>query len=115
MNNLKNNVYLIGNLGKSPEMIKLQSGSIVTKFPLATNEVYNNNKGEKIETTQWHNCVAWGKTAEAINKWVKKGEKIATRGKIIYRNYEDKKGEVRYATEIVISDFEMMSSKDGGK
>ena len=112
MNNLKNSVLLIGNLGKDPEMKKLQNGSSVTNFSLATNETYNNSKGEKTTTTQWHNCVAWGKTAEIINKWLKKGEKIAAQGKITYRNYEDKNGQVRYLTEIVVHEIEMLSPKE---
>lgn len=111
MNNIKNSVLLIGNLGKDPELKKLDNGNSVVKFSLATNESYKNNKGDKVKTTQWHNCVAWGKTAELINTLLKKGKEIAARGKISYTNYEDKNGQVRYSTEIVINEFHMLGTK----
>ena len=64
MNNLKNKVQLIGNLGNAPEIINLESGKKLAKFAIATNESYKNAKGETVKETQWHNLVAWGKTAE---------------------------------------------------
>ncbi|MCB0651267.1 MAG: single-stranded DNA-binding protein [Saprospiraceae bacterium] len=108
---MKNSVLLIGNLGKDPELKKLEGGNSVARFSLATNETFKNNKGEKVTTTQWHNCVLWGKTAELANTWLKKGKEIAARGKITYSNYEDKNGQVRYTTEIVVNEFTMLGAK----
>ena len=89
MNTLKNKVQLIGNLGSNPEIINLESGKTLAKFTLATNENFKNSEGEKQTDTQWHNIVAWGKTAEIIEKYVHKGKEIALEGKLTHRRYED--------------------------
>ena len=70
MNTLRNKVQLIGNLGNDPEIITLESGKKLAKFSIATNESYKNSLGEKITDTQWHNVVAWNKTAEIIEKYL---------------------------------------------
>ncbi|OEK09460.1 single-stranded DNA-binding protein [Flavivirga aquatica] len=108
MNTLRNKVQLIGNLGNDPEIINLESGKILAKFNIATNENYTNNKGEKITDTQWHNIVAWGKTAEIIEKYVAKGKEVAIEGKLTTRSWEDKDGMKRYTTEIVCSELLML-------
>lgn len=105
MNALRNKVQLIGNLGNDPEIINLDSGKKLAKFTVATNESYKNDAGEKITDTQWHHVVAWGKTAEIIEKYVTKGKEVAVEGKLTHRSYEDKTGEKRYATEVVVSDL----------
>jgi single-strand DNA-binding protein len=105
MNTLRNKVQLIGNLGNDPEIINLESGKTLAKFSIATNESYTNNKGEKITDTQWHNVVAWGKTAQIIEKYVTKGKEIAIEGKLTNRSYETKEGEKRYITEVVCSEL----------
>lgn len=105
MNALRNKVQLIGNLGNDPEMMTLDSGKKRAKFTLATNETYKNDKGEKITDTQWHTVIAWGKTAEIIEKYVTKGKEIALEGKLVHRSYEDKHGEKKYLTEVVINDL----------
>ena len=92
MKNLRNKVQLIGNLGKDPEVKQLESGKILAKLSLATSENYKNADGEKVTDTQWHNLVAWGKTAQIAEKYLKKGNKIAIEGKLINRSYEDKEG-----------------------
>ena len=69
MNTLRNKVQLIGNLGNDPEIVNLESGKTLAKFAIATNENYKNAEGEKVTDTQWHNVVAWGKTAEIIEKY----------------------------------------------
>ena len=107
MNTLKNKVQLIGNLGSDPEIINLESGKTLAKFTLATNENFKNSEGEKQTDTQWHNIVAWGKTAEIIEKYVHKGKEIALEGKLTYRRYEDKDGIERHKTEIVCSEILM--------
>ena len=111
MNNLKNKVQLIGNLGMNPEIKNLDSGKKLAKFSIATNESYKNAKGDKIEDTQWHNLIAWGKTAEIIEKYVKKGNEIAVEGKLVNRNYDDKDGNKRYVTEVLVSEILMLGSK----
>ena len=111
MNTLRNKVQLIGNLGQNPEVKELNGGKKVAKFSLATNETYRNKAGEKITDTQWHNLVAWGKTAEVIEKYLKKGSEVAVEGKLLNRNYTDKEGVKRYVTEIQVSDLLMLGGK----
>jgi single-strand DNA-binding protein len=109
MNALRNKVQLIGRLGQEPEIVNLESGKKLVKFSLATNENYTNAKGEKVENTEWHNIVAWGKTAEIIEKYVNKGQEIAIEGRLTSRAYEDKEGIKRYITEVVCSEMLMLS------
>jgi single-strand DNA-binding protein len=108
MKDLRNRVQLIGNIGMEPEVKKIEGGSTLTKFSLATTQTYQNAKGEKVKDTQWHNLVIWGKLAETAGKYLKKGSQIAAEGKIVYRTYESKEGQTKYITEIVVSDFMMM-------
>ena len=72
---------------------------------IATNDYYTNNKGEKIKQTEWHNLVAWGKTAEMMAESLTKGNEIAIQGKLTSRSYEDKDGVTRYITEILVNEF----------
>ena len=112
MNNLKNKVQLIGNLGMNPEIKTLESGKKLAKFSIATNESYKNAKGEKIEDTQWHNLIAWGKTADIIEKYLEKGNEVAIEGKLTNRSYDDKEGNKRYITEIVVNEILMLGGKN---
>jgi single-strand DNA-binding protein len=82
----------------------MESGKKLAKFSIATNETYKNNKGEKVTDTQWHNVVAWGKTAELIENYVPKGKEIGVEGKLTSRSYEDKEGNKRYITEVVCNE-----------
>lgn len=111
MTTLKNNVQLIGRLGNDPELRSFESGKKMATFSMATNETYFNNKGEKVTDTQWHNIVAWGKKADIIEEYLKKGSEIAMHGKLVNRKY-DKDGETRYITEISLSELLMMDRKD---
>jgi single-strand DNA-binding protein len=101
MSTLRNTVQLIGHVGNEPEIVNLESGKKLAKFSIATNESYKNAKGEKITDTQWHNIVAWGKTAELIENYVPKGKEVGIEGKLTSRSYEDKEGVKRYITEVV--------------
>ena len=112
MNTLRNKVQLIGNLGQNPEVKELNGGKKVAKFSLATNETYRNKAGEKVTDTQWHNLVAWGKTAEIIEKYLKKGSEVAVEGKLLNRNYTDKEGVKRYVAEIQVSELLMLGGKN---
>ena len=111
MNTLKNKVQLIGNLGQNPEIVNLESDKKLVKFSLATNDTYKNAQGEKVQDTQWHNLVAWGKTAEIIEKYVQKGNEIAVEGKLTSRSYDDKDGNRRFITEIVVNELLMLGNK----
>ncbi len=108
MSTLKNKVQLIGHVGNDPEIKTFDGGKKLAKLNVATNESYKNDKGEKVEETQWHSLIAWGKTADIIEKYVVKGKEIAIEGKLTHRSYEDKNGEKRYVTEVVIDELLML-------
>lgn len=109
MSTLRNKVQLIGNLGNDPEIVNLESGKKLAKFSIATNESYKNTRGERVTDTQWHNVVAWGKTAEIIENYATKGKEVAIEGKLTSRSYETKQGEKRYITEIVCNELLLLS------
>lgn len=110
MNQVRNSVRLIGHLGQDPEFKEVGKSKLV-KFSLATKESYKNDKGEKVDETQWHNLIAWGKQAEIADKYLKKGSEIAVEGKLTNRSYEDKDGNRRYVHEIVVRDFSFVGKK----
>ena len=111
MNSLRNKVQLIGNLGKDPEVRKLESGKSVASFSLATTSKYKNQAGDLISDTQWHNIVAWGKKAEIVEQYLTKGKEVAVEGKLVHRSYDDKNGEKKYITEVVIDELLLLGSK----
>lgn len=111
MNTLKNKVQLIGNLGNAPEIKALEGGKKLARLSLATNESYKNAKGEKVTETQWHNVIAWDKTAEIIEKYFTKGLEVMVEGKLINRNYTDKDGVKRYVTEIQANELLILTKK----
>lgn len=104
MGTLRNSVHLIGRPGMDPE-IKKFGDKKSAKFTLATNEKHYNDKMELVTETEWHNIIAWGKTAEIVEKVIRKGRLIALEGKIQTRQYEDKDKNKRYYTEIVMDEF----------
>lgn len=104
MSTLKNQVQLIGHVGQDPEIKSFEGEKKLASLSIATKDSYKNDKGEKVEETQWHKLVAWGKTAEIIEKYVTKGKEIAIEGKLTHRSYDDKNGEKRYVTEVVVND-----------
>lgn len=108
---LRNKVTLIGYTGKEVEMINFGNGGAKASVSLATNDHYTNAKGEKVEETQWHTLVAFGKTAEILQKYVPKGKEIAIEGKITYRSYDDKDGVKRYITEIRVEEILLLGGK----
>jgi len=108
MNTLRNRVQLIGNLGNDPEIITLDSGKKLAKLSIATNESYKNQEGERVTDTQWHNVIAWGKTAEIIETYVTKGKEVAIEGKLSHRSFDDKEGNKRYTTEVVCTELLML-------
>lgn len=108
MSSIKNKVQLIGNLGGDPEIINMDGGAKLAKFTIATNEKWKDSKGEVQEETQWHNIVAWGKTAEIVENYLVKGKEVAIDGKLTHRSYETDKGEKRYITEVRADEILML-------
>lgn len=111
MNNLRNSVRLIGNLGANPDVKALEKGNKVARFTLATNEHYADKDGKKITDTQWHNVVAWGKTADIVEEFLSKGSEVAIEGKLTSRSYEGKDGEKKYITEVILNELLMLGKK----
>lgn len=105
MNAMKNRVQLIGNVGNDPEIKTLESGKKLAHLTIATHDVYRNEKGDKVEQTEWHRVTAWGKTAEIIEKFVTKGKEVAVDGKLTHRSYDDRNGEKKYITEVVVNEI----------
>jgi single-strand DNA-binding protein len=103
-----NKVFLIGNLGRDPEVRHIDGGSVVANFSLATNENYKDKSGEWQKITEWHDVVAWGNLAEYAEKWLKKGSLIFVEGKLTHRKYQDKEGVERYKTEVKAVSIRMM-------
>ena len=110
MKSLRNSVQLIGRLGKDPE-VKTFGDKKKVSFSIATSDSYKNAKGEKVEDTQWHNVVIWGKLAGVAEKYLKKGQEVAVEGKLVHRDFETDKGEKRYITEITVNDLVMLGGK----
>jgi single-strand DNA-binding protein len=111
MSTLRNRVQLIGNVGNDPEIKTFDGGKKVANLTVATNESYRNDKGEKVDQTEWHRVVAWGKTAEIIEKYVMKGKEVAIDGKLTHRSYDDKNGEKRYISEVVVNEITLLGNK----
>ncbi len=108
---MKNKVQLIGHLGANPEIKTMEGGKKLARINIATNETYTNAKGEKVTETQWHNVVAWGKTAEIAEKLFAKGMEVLIDGKLVNRNYTDKDGVKRYITEVQANELLVFSKK----
>jgi single-strand DNA-binding protein len=111
-----NKVILIGNLGKDPEVKYTPSGTAVAKFSIATNERFKDKSGEWQDRTEWHNIVAWQRTAEIAGEYLKKGRTVYIEGRLQTRSWEDQQTkQKKYMTEIVVSDLVLLGGKgDGG-
>lgn len=111
MNSLKNRVQLIGHLGMDPEIKTLESGIKLAKFSMATNDSYKNAKGEKVDETEWHNIIAWNKTAELVETFLSKGKEVAIEGKLTSRSWDDSNGVKKYITEVVCNEILFLGNK----
>ncbi len=111
MSNLRNSVRLIGFLGGAPELKEISKTKKLAKVSVATNESYKNEKGEKVEETQWHNLVMWDKQADFADKYLTKGAEVAVEGKLMNKTYTDKDGVKRFYTEIVVNEIMMVGKK----
>lgn len=113
---MANKAILVGNVGKDPEIRQTQSGDNIANLSLATSEKWKNKSGEQQEKTEWHNVVIFGKLADVVEEYVKKGDKLYIEGKIQTRKWQDKENNDRWSTEVVL-DFngkmEMLGSKGG--
>ena len=110
-----NKVILVGNLGKDPELRYTPSGVAVASFSMATTERFKDKNGEKQTKTEWHNIIYWRNLAEICGKYLHKGKQIYVEGKIQNRSYDDKDGNKRYISEVVINDMQMIGSRDDGQ
>ena len=104
MNTLRNSVQLVGHLGKDPEVTDLDKGKKLARVSMAVNEFYTSAKGEKTSNTQWVNLIAWDKKAEYLSNHLVKGNDVMVQGKLSSRSYEDKSGQTKYVTEIVVNE-----------
>ena len=110
-----NKVILIGNIGKDPEVKYFPNGDAFCNLTLATSESWNDKaSGEKKEKTEWHNVVFTRKLAEIVGQYVKKGAKLYVEGSLRTRKWQDKEGQDRYTTEILVNDMQMLDGKGGG-
>jgi single-strand DNA-binding protein len=109
-----NKAMLYGNLTKDPEMKALPSGIKVVSFGIATNRVYKDKNGVKQESAEYHNIVSFGKPAELIAQYMKKGNPIFVEGRIQTRSWDDKDGQKKYRTEIIVENFQFGPKAMGG-
>jgi single-strand DNA-binding protein len=110
-----NKVILIGNLGDDPEVRYTQGGSAVANVRLATTESWKDKEsGEKQERTEWHRVVFFGRLAEIVAEYLKKGSQVYVEGSIRTNKWQDKEGKDRYTTEIVANEMQMLGGRGGG-
>jgi single-strand DNA-binding protein len=106
-----NKVVIAGNLGQAPELRYTQSGNAVCNVSIATNETWKDKEGQKQEKTEWHRVTFYGKKAEVVGQWLKKGDPLYVEGRLETREWEDKQGVTRYTTEIIADDMKFMGGK----
>lgn len=111
---IRNQVTLIGRTGADPEMLTFENGNRKASVSLATNHYYTNDQGEKVEQTDWHNLVAYGKTAEILEKYAPKGKELAISGRLHYRTY-DREGQKVSVTEIIVEEVALLGGNPAGK
>lgn len=109
-----NKAILIGNLGKDPEVRYMPSGEAIANITLATTDTWKDKSGEKQERTEWHRVSFFGRQAEVVGEYLKKGSQIYVEGRIQTRKWQDKEGQDRYTTEIVADRMQMLGSKSSG-
>lgn len=108
-----NKVILVGNLGRDPEIRYLPSGDPVANITIATSSKYKGKDGNMVEETEWHRVTFFGKLAEIVGQYLKKGRSVYVEGRIKTRKYTDKDGVEKYATDIVANEMQMLGSREG--
>ncbi len=107
-----NKVTLIGNLGNDPELRSTQSGSAVANITLATSESWRDKETQETkERVEWHRVIFFGRLAEVVNEYLRKGSQVYVEGRIQTRKWQDKDGNDRYTTEIVANEMQMLGSR----
>ena len=106
-----NKAILIGRLGKDPELKYTPAGRAVCSFSLATSKRWKSQDGEAKEATTWHNIVSWGKQAEVMKEYLHKGKEVYIEGRIDNRSYEDKEGNKKYISEVVVEQFQFIGPR----
>lgn len=106
-----NKAILIGRLGKDPEVRTMTGGEMVANVSLATSETWKDKSGAKQEKTEWHNLVFYRRLAEIVSQYLTKGSQVYVEGRIQTRKWQDKEGNDRYSTEIIVSEMQMLGSK----
>jgi len=109
-----NKAILVGNLGRDPELRQTPNGQSVCNFTLATSENWTDKSGERVERTEWHRIVAWGRTGEMCAQYLTKGRTVYVEGRIQTREWEDKDGNKRYTTEINANTVNFIGPRTGG-
>jgi len=111
-----NKVILLGNVGKDPEIKATASGTVVATFSIATSERFKDKTGNWQDRTEWHNLVAYQRTAEIIRDYVKKGNKLYVEGRLQTSSWDDKtSGQKKYKTEIIVNDLSLLSGRGEGE
>lgn len=108
-----NKVILVGNLGKDPEVRTFPSGDRVANITIATSSKYKNRAGEMVEETEWHRVAFFGRLAEVVEQYLRKGSQVYVEGRIKTNKYTDKDGIEKYATEIRADQMQMLGSRQG--
>jgi single-strand DNA-binding protein len=110
-----NKVILVGNVGKDPEIKVASTGNSIATFSLATTDRTKDPAGNWIDRTEWHSLVAFQRTAEIVRDYVKKGSKLYIEGRIQTRSWDDKDGQKKYRTEIIVNDLVLLSGRSDGE
>lgn len=111
-----NKVILVGNLGNDPEVRYAQGGACISNFSVATSEQWKDKQtGQPQERTEWHRCVAFNRVGEIVGEYLRKGSKVYVEGSLRTRKWQDQSGQDKYTTEIVVSEMQMLDSREGGQ
>lgn len=110
-----NKAILIGNLGRDAELRYTPGGAAIAKFSIATTETWTDKSGQRQEKTEWHNCDLWGKSAESLSEYLKKGKQVAVEGRIQTDEYTDREGVKRKATKIRVDRLTLLGGGPGGR
>ncbi len=110
-----NKVILVGNLGRDAELRYTPGGAAVSKFSLATTEVWNDKQGQRQERTEWHNIDLWGKQAESLNEYLRKGKQVYIEGRLQTDEYTDKEGAKRKSTKVRCDRVVLLGGGGGGR
>ncbi|MFH1686959.1 MAG: single-stranded DNA-binding protein [bacterium] len=106
-----NKVILVGRLGKDPDLKYTAGGSAVANFTLATDRSWKGQDGQSQKETTWHNIVVWGRQAEVIKEYLSKGRQVYIEGRIANRSYDDKEGNKKYISEVVVEQFRFLGDR----